>query len=116
MKTIFFDGAFGTYYSYLYNNQDCEKASLAYPDRVLKIHKEYIETIAIQCRRSNITTASEAEEIAKKEKNKITKKLEKNTNKKVKADVPAWFSVKEEKEEMSKEEIKELEELLKDYR
>ena len=42
MKTIFFDGAFGTYYSYLYNNQDCEKASLAYPDRVLKIHKEYI--------------------------------------------------------------------------
>ncbi len=81
-----------------------------------KLNKEYIETIAIQWRRSNIKTASEAMEIAKKENNKITKKLEKNTNKKVKADVPAWFSVKEEKEEMSKEEIKELEELLKDYR
>lgn len=81
-----------------------------------KLNKEYIETIAIQWRRSGITTATEAMEIAKKENNKITKKLEKNTNKKVKSDVPAWFSVEQDKEEMSEEEIKELEELLKDYR
>ena len=55
-------------------------------------------------------------EIAKKENNKITKKLEKNTNKKIKTDVPAWFSVEQDKEEKIEEEIKELEELLKDYR
>ncbi len=81
-----------------------------------KLNKDYIDTIAIQWRRSNIKTANEAMEIAKKENNKITKKLEKNTNKKVKSDVPAWFSVEQDKEEMSEEEIKELEELLKDYR
>ena len=81
-----------------------------------KLNKDYIDTIAIQWRRSNIKTASEAMEIAKKENNKIIKKIEKNTNKKVKSDVPAWFSVEQDKEEMSEEEIKELEELLKDYR
>ncbi len=81
-----------------------------------KLNKEYIETIAIQWRRSNIKTALDAMEIARKENNKIVKKIEKNTNKKVKGDVPAWFSVQEEKEEMTDDEIKELEELLKDYR
>ena len=81
-----------------------------------KLNKDYIETIAIQWRRSNITTASDAMDIARKENNKITKKLEKTSNKKIKTDVPAWFSVEQNKEEMSEEEIKELEELLKDYR
>ena len=42
METIFFDGAFGTYYSSLYNDQNCEKASIEHPERVLGIHQEYI--------------------------------------------------------------------------
>ena len=48
--------------------------------------------------------------------NKITKKIEKNTNIKPKGENPAWFNVAAKKEEMSAEEIKELEDLLKEYR
>ena len=81
-----------------------------------KLNKEYIETIGIQWRRSNIKTATEAMEIAKKENNKMTKKIEKNTNIKPKGENPAWFNVDAKKEEMSAEEIKELEDLLKEYR
>jgi len=81
-----------------------------------KLNKEYMETIGIQWRRSNIKTAEEAMEIAKKENNKITKKITKNTNIKPTNSNPAWFNVDTKKEEMSEEEVKELEELLKDYR
>ncbi len=81
-----------------------------------KLSKEYMETIGIQWRRSNIKTAEEAMEIAKKENNKITKKIEKNTNIKPKENNPAWFNVDITREEMSQEEVQELEELLKDYR
>jgi replication initiation and membrane attachment protein len=81
-----------------------------------KLNKEYMETIGIQWRRSNIKTAEEAMEIAKKENNKITKKIEKNTNIKPKENNPAWFNVDIKSEEMSEQEIQELEELLKDYR
>ncbi len=81
-----------------------------------KLNKEYMETIGIQWRRSNIKTAEEAMEIAKKENNKITKKIEKNTSIKPKVENPAWFNMDTKKEEMSEEEIQELEELLKEYR
>lgn len=81
-----------------------------------KLNKEYMDTIGIQWRRSNIKTAEEAMAIAKKENNKITKKIEKNTTIKPKGDNPAWFNMDAKKEEMSAEEIKELEELLKEYR
>ena len=81
-----------------------------------KLNKEYMETIGIQWRRSNIKTAEEAMEIAKKENNKITKKIEKNTSIKPKLENPAWFNMDTKKEEMSEEEIQELEELLKEYR
>ena len=79
-----------------------------------KLNKEYIETIAIQWKRSNIKTALEAMEIAKKENNKVVKKYEK-TKEKVDNN-PAWFNEDIKREEMSEEELKELEDLLKDYR
>ena len=38
-----FDGAFGTYYSMLYNSDSpCEFANLDHRENVLNIHKEYI--------------------------------------------------------------------------
>ncbi|MBQ0105683.1 MAG: bifunctional homocysteine S-methyltransferase/methylenetetrahydrofolate reductase [Armatimonadetes bacterium] len=42
--TLFFDGAFGTYYNSLYNNnKNCEFACIDYPERVIQIHREYIK-------------------------------------------------------------------------
>lgn len=39
-----FDGAFGTYYGELFDTEELpEKANEEYPERVLQIHKEYIE-------------------------------------------------------------------------
>lgn len=41
---LLFDGAFGTYYSYLYDTKELpELANSQYPERVRRIHKEYIE-------------------------------------------------------------------------
>lgn len=40
-KVIFFDGAFGTYYYQLYNDNNCELANITSPKNVINIHKEY---------------------------------------------------------------------------
>lgn len=43
-QKMLFDGAFGTYYAQLYDTKELpELANTLYPDRVSKIHKEYIE-------------------------------------------------------------------------
>ena len=78
-----------------------------------KLNRSYVEAIAGGWIRSNITTASAAMERAEKEhkKNKthvFTKKQEEN--------VPVWFNKKENLEETTDDEKKELEELLKDFR
>ncbi len=45
---LLFDGAFGTYYSKKYHSeQPCEFACTEYPERVLEIHREYIEAGAM---------------------------------------------------------------------
>lgn len=42
-QKLLFDGAFGTYYAYLYDTRELpEIANTAHPDRVKKIHEEYI--------------------------------------------------------------------------
>ncbi len=42
-RPIYFDGAFGTYYSELYGDDiPCELANLKYPQRVAEIHKAYL--------------------------------------------------------------------------
>ncbi len=41
---MLFDGAFGTYYTYLYDTKELpERANTKYPERVLHIHKEYLD-------------------------------------------------------------------------
>ena len=43
-QKLFFDGAFGTYYSYLYDTKELpELANTLYPERVRRIHEEYIQ-------------------------------------------------------------------------
>ncbi len=43
-QKLLFDGAFGTYYGYLYDTKELpETANTANPERVRRIHKEYIE-------------------------------------------------------------------------
>lgn len=81
-----------------------------------KLNQAFVETIAGQWKRSNIETAREAIELAKKENRKYDKKID--TKKKVsnKSLEPVWFNQEIKKEEMSEDEAKELEELLKDFR
>ena len=79
-----------------------------------KLNQAFVETIAGQWKRCNVETAEEAMDLAIKENNKYNKKLQ--TNKKVSDDKPVWFNADISKEEISKEEQEELEDLLKDFR
>ena len=81
-----------------------------------KLNQAYIETIASQWKRCNIKTVQEAMELAKKENAKIIKKIGNKTNKKVSSNEPVWFNTEIKKEEISDEELSELEDLLKDFR
>ena len=78
-----------------------------------KLNRNYVEAIAGGWIRSNIDTASKAMERAEKEHKKNKKKV--FTNVKEEA-VPVWFDKKNEEENVSEEERKELENLLKDFR
>ena len=78
-----------------------------------KLNRNYVEAIAGQWIRSNITTASSAMERAEKEhkknKNKVfVKKQDEN--------VPVWFNEKNESVDLTETEKNELENLLKDFR
>lgn len=82
-----------------------------------KLNQAFVETIAGQWKRCNIETAEEAIEIAKKENTKYDKKISKTSkvNKSIK-DEPVWFNQEIKKEEMTQEELDEMEELLSKYR
>ncbi len=83
-----------------------------------KLSTSYVETIAGQWRRAGIKTAREAMEFAEKEHKKMVKKNEKvaPTKKVQVTPTPVWFDQTLEKENVSDDEQKELEELLKDFR
>lgn len=84
-----------------------------------KLNQAFVETIAGQWKRCNVETAAEAMELAKKENNKYNKKIEtKKTNQVSKSNdkVPIWFDQDIKKEEMTGEELAEMEELLKEFR
>ncbi len=81
-----------------------------------RLNSSYVETLAGQWKRAGLKTAKEAMEFAEKEH----KKLQKNNSKtkvsnKNEKDVPIWFDKKIESEEVTEDERKELEELLKNY-
>jgi len=78
-----------------------------------KLSRSYVETIAGQWKRKGVETASEAMDLAKKENSKFTKespKSEKNKN-----NNPIWFKKDIKKEELTEDEMKEMEELMKGF-
>ncbi len=77
-----------------------------------KLVKAYVDTIAGQWKRSGVETASEAMNFAEKEH----KKKNKGTKTKTIEKTPVWFNKEIEKEEVSEEEKRELEELLKEFK
>lgn len=80
-----------------------------------KLTKAYVETIAGQWKRMNIQTADQAMKTAEKEHKKNKTKVFTN-NKKKEVQTPIWFNKNQETEEISDEEKKELEEMLKEFR
>ena len=91
-------------------------------DYVLKINnnkltQSYVETIAGQWKRLKIETADQAMKTAEKEhkKNK-TKVFTKKVSTKKEETLPIWFDENLKTEEVSKEEKKELEDMLKEFR
>ncbi len=78
-----------------------------------KLNQAYVETIAGQWKRIGIETANDAMQIAEKEHKKIKKKMDVNEKK---AKTPVWFDKNLEKEAATDEELKEMENLLKEFR
>ena len=85
-----------------------------------KFTRSYVETVASQWCRLNIETVEEAMKVAEKEHKKIKKLTERKNAKVVKVpkkeELPAWFGKKIESEELTDEEQKEMDELLKDFK
>lgn len=77
-----------------------------------KLTQGFVETIAGQWKRLGIETASEAMELAEKEH----KKYNKQSTPKKESKTPVWFDQNIKKEDSSDEELKELEEMLKEFR
>lgn len=79
-----------------------------------KLSASYVETVAGQWKRVGVKTAREAMDLAEKEHKKMQKSSDKKFVKNYKeAPVPVWFDKALERTEISDEEAKELEELLK---
>lgn len=77
-----------------------------------KLTKVYIDTIAGQWSRLGIKTVEQAMDIASNEHKKTVSRKKNNVSKQV----PNWFDKNIEKSEASEDEIKEMQELLKEYR
>lgn len=87
-----------------------------------KLSKNYIDTIAGQWKRLNIETVEEAMRISEKEHKKLKKQFENKTNKKVvvntalrqkkQEELPDWFNKELKNEEMTEEDMKELDDIL----
>ena len=83
-----------------------------------KFTKNYVDTVASQWSRLNIETVEDAMNVALKEHNKIKKITDKkNTNTKMnsKEELPTWFNKDLDSKELSEEEQKEMDDLLKDF-
>ena len=82
-----------------------------------KLNKNYIETIASQWKRLGIETVEEAMQACKKEHKNLVKlnNNSKNITKSKEVAVPEWFNKNIEKQEMTDEEQKKLQDLLNNY-
>lgn len=84
-----------------------------------KLTRALAETIAGQWQRLNIETVEDAMKLAEKEHKRYHKTKGTNTNKKrqIKEEkIPEWFNKEIKKQEVTKEEINEMQDLLKEYR
>ena len=87
-----------------------------------KLSKNYIDTIAGQWKRLNIETVEEAMRISEKEHKKLKKQFETKTTKqtqttyqsktKKQEELPDWFNKELKNEEMTEEDMKELDDIL----
>ncbi len=87
---IIADGAFGTYYSAKYNTDEIpENANIDYPERVIEIHKEYIEAGATLLRTNSFaaydeyTGSGQAVEIVRKSVELAKAAVSQTTEKKI---------------------------------
>lgn len=84
-----------------------------------KLYKNYVETIAGQWKRLNIETVEDAMRLSEKEHKRMKKKLEANKKtkpvetKQKEAPVPDWFNKELDTVGISKEEQKELDDIIK---
>ena len=91
-------------------------------DYVLKINnnkltRSFIEVIASQWARSKVETVEAAMNLAEKEnKNRKNYSEKKQVNNKVLEEKPSWFGKKIEKQQATKEELEEIEELLSEFK
>lgn len=82
-----------------------------------KLVKAYVETIAGQWKRLNIETADAAMRTAEKEHKKMKEKVFSNSSKnKKEVETPIWFNTTQDVKEISDEDKKELENMLKEFR
>ena len=80
-----------------------------------KLNRSFVETIAGQWGRLNVETVDEAMRLAEKEHKKYNKKDIKQVVKNNVESLPDWFDKKIEKRDVLKEEINEIENILKEY-
>lgn len=80
-----------------------------------KLIPKYLEAIAGEWSRKSVKTVEEAMNIAEKGHKKVIKNV-KETRPKVEVKAPSWMYKENEKQEMSKEDIEEMEELLSEFR
>lgn len=80
-----------------------------------KLNRSFVETIAGQWGRLNVETVDEAMRLAEKEHRKYNKKDIKRVVKSNVESLPDWFDKKIEKRDVLKEEINEIENILKEY-
>lgn len=80
-----------------------------------KLIPKYLEAIAGEWARKSVKTVEEAMNVAEKGHKKVVKNV-KETRPKVEVKAPAWMYKDNEKQEMSQEEVKEMEELLSEFR
>lgn len=78
-----------------------------------RLSRAYIETIAGQWKRAGLKNASEAMDFAEKENAKFNKKLATNKNN---IKDPVWLNKDNQKEELTEEEQKEIEDLFKEFK
>ena len=83
-----------------------------------KLNQKYLETIATDWSRKGIKTVTDAMEVAEKKHKKNVKNI-KTVLPKVKVEdvkVPSWMGVEHDREEISQEDLEELENMFKDFR